>query len=166
MNTFLDEKLCHDYPDIFVDRRADMRTTAMCWGFECGDGWYKIIDGLCKKLTLIHKLTGIATVATQVKEKYGTLRFNHMSQTGDTALSDAEQKVAHDIIHEITDYADSQSSITCEACGEYGRTTGYMWLTTLCENHWREKNPDAPAEQYYWTHADYERAIEDAKESE
>jgi hypothetical protein len=47
MRKELDEALCAKYPEIFRDRNGDMRTTAMCWGFECGDGWYNIIDGLC-----------------------------------------------------------------------------------------------------------------------
>lgn len=47
MNNELDEKLCAAYPKMFVNRHADMRTTAMCWGFSCGDGWYNIINHLC-----------------------------------------------------------------------------------------------------------------------
>lgn len=50
MNNELDKKLCEKYPKIFKDRYADMRTTAMCWGFECGDGWYNIIDRLCSNI--------------------------------------------------------------------------------------------------------------------
>jgi hypothetical protein len=51
MKRELDEALCAKYPLIFKDRNADMRTTAMCWGLECGDGWYNIIDVLCGLLT-------------------------------------------------------------------------------------------------------------------
>jgi hypothetical protein len=51
MRKELDEALCAKYPEIFRDRNGDMRTTLMCWGFECGDGWYNIIDILCGKLT-------------------------------------------------------------------------------------------------------------------
>jgi hypothetical protein len=51
MRKELDEALCAKYPLIFKDRHADMRTTAMCWGLECGDGWYNIIDILCGLLT-------------------------------------------------------------------------------------------------------------------
>ena len=51
MRKDLDEALCAKYPLIFKDRNADMRTTAMCWGLECGDGWYNIIDTLCGLLT-------------------------------------------------------------------------------------------------------------------
>ena len=51
MREELDKQLCAKYPQIFRDRNGDMRTTLMCWGFECGDGWYNIIDILCGKLT-------------------------------------------------------------------------------------------------------------------
>ena len=47
MRKELDEKLCEKYPLIFKNRHADMTETAMCWGFECGDGWFNIIDVLC-----------------------------------------------------------------------------------------------------------------------
>lgn len=45
-----DDYLCNKYPKIFQNRHADMRTTCMCWGFECGDGWFNLIDGLCSTI--------------------------------------------------------------------------------------------------------------------
>ena len=50
MNKELDEKLCKDFPEIFRDRHGDMRTTAMCWGFECDDGWEPVIRFICDSL--------------------------------------------------------------------------------------------------------------------
>lgn len=50
MKKELDEKLVKKYPKIFADRYGDMRTTAMVWGFDCGDGWYFIIDSLCDSI--------------------------------------------------------------------------------------------------------------------
>jgi hypothetical protein len=47
MKKELDEKLCAKYPLIFRNRHGDMKETCMVWGFECGDGWYTIIDNLC-----------------------------------------------------------------------------------------------------------------------
>lgn len=47
MKKELDEYLCKAYPKIFADRNASMQTTAMCWGFECGDGWFNILNQLC-----------------------------------------------------------------------------------------------------------------------
>lgn len=50
MKTELDEQLCKKYPKIFRDRHADMRITCMCWGLDCGDGWYSLIDTLCHQI--------------------------------------------------------------------------------------------------------------------
>lgn len=50
MKKELDEALCAAYPKIFVDRHKDMQLTAMCWGFSHGDGWYGILDALCRKI--------------------------------------------------------------------------------------------------------------------
>ena len=43
----LDTYLCKKYPKMFRDRRASMRVTCMCWGFECGPGWGNILKVLC-----------------------------------------------------------------------------------------------------------------------
>lgn len=50
MRKELDEKLCEKYPLIFSQRHAPMTETAMCWGFDCGDGWYDLIDVLCHQI--------------------------------------------------------------------------------------------------------------------
>ena len=47
MNDILDAQLCEKYPLLFKDRNADMRTTAMVWGFCHGDGWFNIVNTLC-----------------------------------------------------------------------------------------------------------------------
>lgn len=50
MRQELDKLLCEKYPKIFADRNKPMTETCMCWGFECGDGWYNIIDQLCSNI--------------------------------------------------------------------------------------------------------------------
>ena len=47
MSPELDRQLCERYPLIFKDRHASMQVTAMCWGFDHGDGWFHILDVLC-----------------------------------------------------------------------------------------------------------------------
>jgi hypothetical protein len=44
MKKELDELLCKRYPKIFRDRYSPMTVTAMCWGFDIGDGWFNIIE--------------------------------------------------------------------------------------------------------------------------
>ena len=46
MKRELDELLCKKYPAMMVNREKSMRETCMCWGFECGDGWFQILNQL------------------------------------------------------------------------------------------------------------------------
>lgn len=48
MNQELQEKLYKKYPKLFAQKDLSMRHTAMCWGIECGSGWYSIIDKACR----------------------------------------------------------------------------------------------------------------------
>ena len=50
MNEALDKQLCERFPKLFVDRHGDMKSTAMCFGFEHGDGWFNIIHALCANI--------------------------------------------------------------------------------------------------------------------
>lgn len=129
MRKELDEALCKKYPGIFKNRRGDMRKTAMCWGFP-GDGWYKIIDELCEKLQKIADKHGTEIIATQVKEKYGTLRFY---------IGGVDTHVFNQV-HKLIHKAEKQSAVTCEECGEKGELCGPGWLSTLCEKHMKEND--------------------------
>lgn len=145
MREELDNSLCEKYPKIFVNRYGDMRETLMCWGFECGDGWYNIIDQLCANIQhhidWSHKNNAWdlewnkehpdetravreivpQVVAVQVKEKFGTLRFYY--DGGDNE------------IHGMTRMAESMSAVMCEECGSPGKQRGGGWVRTLCDKH-------------------------------
>ena len=47
MTQTLQQKLYDKYLKIFGQKDLPMTQTAMCWGINCGDGWYNIIDNLC-----------------------------------------------------------------------------------------------------------------------
>ena len=138
MRKELDEKLCSKYPKIFVNRHADMKTTAMCWGFECGDGWYNIINQLCaniqhhidwkqeQKEKYGHGEGCNQVVAVQIKEKFGTLRFYY--DGGD------------DTIDGMVRMAESMSAVTCEECGAPGQLRGRGWMYTACDAHTKEEH--------------------------
>ena len=125
MNTDLDTKLCEKYPKIFADRRGDMTRTAMCWGFECEDGWYTLIERLCYQLQWDIDHNGEEQiVASQVKEKYGGLRF-YVNSSSDE--QDAQIRFAETLSYSI-----------CEVCGNPGRANGSVWTTTRCDKHTKE----------------------------
>ena len=139
MRQELDEQLCAKYPKIFANRDADMQTTAMCWGFECRDGWFNIIDQLCSNIqhhidwnnknfekgyTQYKQVPQV--VASQVKEKFGGLRFYY--DGGD------------DYISGLASMAESMSVVTCEECGAPGHQRGRGWIYTACDTHTREED--------------------------
>lgn len=121
MSPELDDALCKKYPKIFRDRHGDSRTTAMCWGFECGDGWYAILDDLCSKIQEVCDRKGYQVVASQVKEKFGTLRFYTIESCDevDALIRDAER----------------DTEITCEVCGKPGELETKGWWSVRCEEH-------------------------------
>jgi hypothetical protein len=130
MKKELDNYLVEKYPKIFVNRYGDMKTTAMCWGFEHGDGWFWLLDQLCDSIqSYIDTNNGWRkddekipqVIATQVKEKFGTLNFYFSG--GD------------DYIDGMVRMAENMSANICEFCGsteDVGATQG--WISIICKN--------------------------------
>jgi len=77
MKPELDKLLCERYPKLFANRHARVHESLMCFGFECGDGWFDLIDVLCSTIQsyLDSNPSKQQVVVVQVKEKFGTLRF-------------------------------------------------------------------------------------------
>ena len=127
MKQEFDEYLCSVYPKLFVNRNKPMTETAMCWGFECGDGWFQILNQLCQNIQhhIDWKNRGGEVVpqvtVDQVKEKFGTLRFYYTG--GD------------DYISGLVSMAESMSGVTCESCGKPGTQTSGGWIKTACVEH-------------------------------
>jgi hypothetical protein len=136
MNDELDKKLCEKYPKIFRDRTRSMQETCMCWGFSHGDGWFDIVDSLCSGIqhhtNLKRKTEPFASmtdeefdevhqpVASQVKEKFGGLRF--YISNGD------------DAVYAMITLAESMSYKICEDCGNRGMMRKGPWIRTLCDS--------------------------------
>ena len=130
MNQGLDQKLCEKYPKIFAMRNGKPSETNMCWGFQCDDGWYDLIDSMCAMIQ--HHINWREqqhdydiqwnanpdnqprevmqpveqVVATQVKEKFGGLRFYYRG--GD------------EYIRGMVDFAEQFSCRICEVTGDRG----------------------------------------------
>ena len=50
MNHHYDNYLVKKYPKLFRDRYAPMSRTCMCWGFSHGNGWFNIVNNLCRNI--------------------------------------------------------------------------------------------------------------------
>lgn len=155
MTKDLELKLVQKYPTIFKDYGGDMRKTCMAWGFECGDGWYDLINKLCSDISKIDS----NVIAIQVKEKYGTLRFYfYYINTSQNKLCRFIQiflfkrnlgiiynkledirrfffKTKEEKIQDLIWKAEDDSAYICEICGEKGELFTDGWYKTRCENH-------------------------------
>ena len=125
MKQELDQLLCEKYPKMMVNRNKNMQETCMCWGFECGDGWFNILDQLMGNIQhhidwKNRKEEVVAQVTLdQVKEKFGTLRFYYSG--GDDAIDG------------MVRMAESMSGVTCEECSAPAQTHGPGWIRTICK---------------------------------
>lgn len=138
MNKYLDKKLCRDFPNLFADRHASPRETCMCWGFP-GEGWYEVIREAAEKLEPLIVAYKEAHPgeefprASQVKEKFGTMRFYMTFGT--------------DEMMKITDEAEAKSATVCEECGVAGELRQGGWWRTLCDDCHKERKSER-AESY------------------
>ena len=71
MREELDKLLCEKYPKMMVNRTKPMMETCMCWGFECGDGWFNILDQLMGNIQ--HHIDW------REKQRNGAIKYNEMA---------------------------------------------------------------------------------------
>ncbi len=123
MNDQNTEKLIEDFPVLYRGVDLPISQNLMAFGFECGDGWFDLIYNLSNKIAKSNN----DVLATQVKEKFGTLRFYICG--GD------------DEVYKAIDEAEHKSGETCEECGKPGvlcHTGG--WVKTICSKCMEEIN--------------------------
>jgi len=126
MSPDLDQLLCERYPKIFADRLNP--DSCMSRGFECGDGWFTLIDRLCFRVqAAVTSGERPPPVALQMKEKLGGLRFYWLN--------------ADAVISELTYLAGDLSEISCEVCGAPGERVQSLGSAVMvrCPLHWHQQ---------------------------
>lgn len=123
MSPELDDALCKRYHRIFEIKKSCDNTSLACFGFECQDGWFNIIDTLCEQIQSHIDHHGHPQVlARQVKEKFGQLRFYHTH--GD------------EVVSALVGFAEALSEKTCELCGSpAAQVSDKGWTRVRCSNH-------------------------------
>lgn len=99
----------------------------MAFGFECGDGWYNLLDALCDSIqghcdyiNRMYPHRQFQIVAVQVKEKYGSLRF-YVDYRHAENLDESEQAKIREtciFIDGKISMAEAISERVCGLCGE------------------------------------------------
>lgn len=116
MKRELENALVESYPAIYRSLQPRFSGGTR---FECGDGWYGIIDEVSCKLET--ELRTANLLAIEVREKLGSLRFRlrgDITSTVDSWLVEAAR----------------QSQRTCERCSDPAMLRGHEdgWVRTLC----------------------------------
>jgi len=114
--------LTKKYPNLYAYNKS----------ITCGPGWYALIDELSSKLEKMIIELDLPKydrpVATQIKEKYGTLRFYLSTETDE--MSDAIEE------------ADEKSETICEVCGKEGKLYDTGWYVVRCDKHKKGKQDE------------------------
>lgn len=130
MNPQLEEMLYKKYHNLFEQRTWSKRDTCMCWGIAVGDGWYGIIDDLCRKIMDLYVERESREIPrfSQIKEKFGLLRIYF--DPGE-ATTEEDYKAIEKLIAE----AEGKSAKTCEECGETKDVSARgSWIKTRCRD--------------------------------
>lgn len=122
MSPEFEEKLVRKYPTLFGDIDKPETESLMCFGCECSDGWYTLLDRLCECIASHvknHWKHEQPYRFMQIKEKFGGLRvYDHGHD---------------DTIFGMIFLAESMSYSICEVCGHPGQCcSAGVWLRTLC----------------------------------
>lgn len=122
--------LTDKYPKIFPPPPPEEnREPFYYFGFECGDGWFDLIELLCRNIQH-HIDWGVENLpedkkeefqvtAAQVKEKFGSLRWYYNG--GD------------EHIRGMVQMAESMSNKICENCGDKATVKTKGWIRNLCQ---------------------------------
>ncbi len=136
MNAENTKYLIEKYPKLFADVSKPMTESLMCFGLECNDGWFKLVDSLCNviqwRCDQVPECPQV--VFGQIKEKFAQLRIYY--DGGD------------DYTMGVIDMAEQMSEHVCEVCGNAGRVREGGWWMTLCDacNEKRYKKKESLAD--------------------
>lgn len=144
------------FPILFQNKDKSDREICMCRGIECPKGWYYILEQLCTELEYSNLESvakwGMAIVAEQVKEKFGTLRFYFDVRNVDIngkinfehkneILDDVHSKIVHDHLYmfaqNLIEEAEHMTEETCADCGEPLTSDNKVetkgWISYICK---------------------------------
>ena len=145
MNTELGNKLVAAYPKMFPEGN---------FYFECGDGWYEILDTLCRRIQA-HIDNREESIKWAVKSNarrsnpYGPHEFKVPESVPQVTVAQIKQKFAglrfyydggDETIDGMVQMAESWAYRTCETCGNPGKQVGRSWIYISCDEHIAERD--------------------------
>jgi len=152
MDKTLEEKLFQKYPKIFKQKDLSCKETCMCWGIDCGDGWYPLIEQLCAqiqwrcdegetKYIYYHRVIRFISKVFGNTKLYGRWEKKEISQVEAVQIKEKFGTLrfyysgGNDQTDDVISFAENLSGTICEYCGatqDVIQTTG--WVKTICKD--------------------------------
>lgn len=120
---------------------------------ELPAGWFDIVDALCRDIDALLGSEPERCVVTQIKEKFGALRFYYSLEGVEdmfidiqtdrgirTSIDKGDGPPLMDQIRSLVETASVRSTTTCQDCGAVGvRAARGGWVGTHCAAHADER---------------------------
>ncbi|ABE62182.1 hypothetical protein Nham_1358 [Nitrobacter hamburgensis X14] len=106
----------------------------------CGDGWRDLLERACVRIERALADGGGAFRASQIKEKFGGLRFYWHGEVSSETRSRINEAIA---------LAEARSACTCETCGEEGQLYrhGGIYMTRCAAHAKGQPVPTEPGQE-------------------
>lgn len=160
------EKLCKDYPEIFQldPPQTTVHTPFHLFEFECDNGWYPLINSLCKNL--MNKANQLRRKIQYFEKQFEKQDSEWSEWQKDHYTQEKYEQLKLDLKHELEqipratqvkekfgslsfyysggnqqhtgmiDFAEQLSYTICEKCGSmFAQTYTIGWHRTLCDQH-------------------------------
>lgn len=130
-----DDKFMSRFPILLQNRNLDEMASCMAHGIECPIGWYRILEQLFSFIEFqnieFSRKYGVAAIADQVKEKFGTLRLyygiRNVDENGNAigsenakcpkSILDIVKTQLEAVIDGLIGEAEKMTETTCAICG-------------------------------------------------
>jgi len=121
------KKLIETFPELLKTFVSDSKTYSLrrdqqieVEKFWCSDGWYNLIFSTLEKLELIRNISKINFYTSCIKEKFAYLRIylSFPEYTEPAYALSQDEKLWIDIINDVIEHSEKQSSTICEKCSD------------------------------------------------
>ncbi len=134
--------LVETYPKLYRQYHLTRYQSPMGRGFECGDGWFYLLDMLSKELSQ----TNITIEAAQVKSKFGMLRYytDKSYDENDPNIDEKKYQRESSRTAGAISFAEQISIYTCERCGKFDNKRKLKnndrssWVFNRCDACWEK----------------------------
>lgn len=126
-------QIMNRHPRLYRLARRGPMHSSMCFGFQCGPGWARILGWVTTSFKAAWCLLRFDARATTVKEKLGGLRFYWHCLWYPRWMPRLVGDLVTRALWWVEARAEDLSYRVCEDCGAPGRPNPRGWIATLCE---------------------------------